>query len=397
MYKIIPFLLVLPLFSNAQERDKQDIYLNQKNEITIVKTDLKCIRNEELSSGYTVCYNCIDGAKKVRKQLNMELFFKSELKTPDNTIFIKNDSIANGDYLIGDYLDGKPFNGFFKSMENDWLIYDYYQEGKLIQQLYNDKFHTIQQEQDTKLAYTTLDAINTFKDGILMSGIKIKPVEIKHGAGEIITVVKDAKTTAFMIALYAENFGECVRIIRVDDGLFFKSLWNNAMKITFTTEGRKVEMFNREGQIVNTLNYRHYKLLDEAKVDQKRFYVYICKNKEIYIEQINDEKQLLVEEERSKKENESSLIRNLGNNFFSPVQLNPIILERLINDHYWGMGTFFGRHDFYEGKASGLVYHKGDTEGTYNADFIGEDNNEETRLKIRNKTPDQIIEILKNL
>lgn len=397
MYKIISFLLILPLFSKAQENDKPDIYLNQKNEITYSKTDLKCIRNEELSSGYTVCYDCIDATKKTWKQLNMELHIKQELKTQDNSTFIKNETPEYGDYLIGEYKNGKPFNGFFKLMESDWLIYDFYKEGQLVQQVYNDKFHTLQQGQDTKLAYTTLDATNTFINGVLTSGINIKPVEIKHGAGEIITVVKDAKTTAFMVALYAENFGECIKITRIDNGIFFKSLWNNAMKITFSPEGRKVEMFSKDGKLVNTLIYKHYKLSEVAQVDQKRFYVYFLKDKQIYIEQITDENKLLLEEDRYRQQQESSTVRKMANNFYSAVQLSSVVLERLVNDPYWGLGTFLGRHDFYEGKSSGIEYSQGTTAGTYNADFVGDLNSKETQTKIRDKSPQQIVEILKKM
>jgi len=397
MYKFIALLLTLPVLSNAQDNDQQQIFLNQKNEITFSKTDLKCIRNEELSSGYTICYDCIDATKKSRKQLNMELHVKPELKNQENSTFIKNERPENRDYLIGEYKDGKPFNGFFKLMESDWLIYDFYKEGKLIEQVYNDKFHTLQQEQDTKLAYTTLDATNKFTNGVLTSGIKIMPVRMKHGAGQIITVIKDSKPNAFMVALYAENFAECVKITRIENGIFLKSLWNNAMKITFSPEGRKIDMFSKDGKLVNTLIYKHYKLSDIAKVDQKRFYVYFLKDKQIYIEQIDDENKLLVEEDRHREQQESSTLRKMANNFYGPVQLNSAVLERLVDDPYWGLGTFLGRHDFYEGKSSGIEYSQGTTERTYNADFVGDLNSKETQTKIRNKSPEQIIEILKKM
>ena len=397
MYKLAALLLALPLLSHAQDNDQEQIFLNQKNEITSSKTDLKCIRNEESSSGYTVCYDCIDATKKARKQLNMELHVKPELKNQENSTFIKNETPEYGDYLIGEYKDGKPFNGFFKLIESDWLIYDFYKEGQLVEQVYNDKFHTLQQGQDTKLAFTTLDATNKFTNGVLTSGIQIMPVRMEHGAGEIITVIENSKPNAFMVALYAENFGECIKITRIDNSIFFKSLWNNAMKITFSPEGRKVEMFSKDGKLVNTLIYKHYKLSDLAKVDQKRFYVYFLKDKQIYIEQIIDENKLLVEEDRHREQQESSTVRKMANNFYSPVQLSSAVLERLVNDPYWGLGTFLGRHDFYEGKSSGIEYSQGITEGTYDAEFVGDLNSKETLTKIRNKSPEQIVEILKKM
>jgi len=108
------------------------------------------------------------------------------------------------------------------------------------------------------------------------------------------------------------------------------------MKITFSPQGRKVEMFSKDGKLVNTLIYKHYKLSDITKIDQKRFYVYFLKDEEIYIEQISDENKLLSEEDRHRQQQESSTLRKMANNFYSPVQLSSAVLERLGTRHLPG-------------------------------------------------------------
>ncbi|MGY0039694.1 hypothetical protein [Pedobacter sp. NJ-S-72] len=162
-----------PLLTFAQNEKQDEFYLNSKNEITTTKSDFKCVKNEELSREYALCYDCLNAQQKIAKQLNMNLHVSAVLKKGINPIYLGNAEYS--DYLTGDLKDGKPYNGFFKqtNVGSPWLIFDYYKNGKLIEQWYNDLYKLMMTEQDNQTAFTTVDKKNSFINGVLENGIEI--------------------------------------------------------------------------------------------------------------------------------------------------------------------------------------------------------------------------------
>lgn len=395
MYKLILLLSILPVLSYAQQKSNQELYLNDKGEILTVKTDIKLIKNKDLSRGYALCYDGIDNKNVAVKQLNMNLHIADSLKTAKNSAYIKGSNEFN-DYLIGDYKNGKAFNGFFKSNPEweDWLMFDFYENGQLVSQLYNNKPHTILEEKDTEMAYTTLDAKNSFQNGLLADGIKIQNVKLKGGGAEIISYIKNGENDSFLIGIYGMHYGEFISIKNLNDGFLFESKGRGTTKITFTPGGRKIELFDKDKKPAYVVALKQYDLANLTGLDQKKPFSFIGKNNKIYAEQVIMEKALLNEEQREGLGN-NSMLNNLSMHFYSKVSVEPQLLENILKDKHWGSGVFFGKHYFSDGQPEGFLYTKGETEGKYNVAFILSPESTDKKFSFKNLTPQEILNKLR--
>ncbi len=188
MYRYWFLLLFLPLTGLAQ---KNMLYLNKNNEITAAKSDYVCQKNEQLSKGYSNCYDCFDNTQQLVKQLNTQLYITNAVMENDNKPFVGH-SGEQGGFLLGVYKNGKPYNGFFKhkTKSGEWLIYDFYKDGQRTSQVLNDLYMTMKAEKDDQITATTLNVKNTFADGELEYGLAIIPASVQGGVAELVQYVR---------------------------------------------------------------------------------------------------------------------------------------------------------------------------------------------------------------
>ncbi len=368
LFTITLLLLLMPTYSDAQDAD---LHLNARNQITLQKSDYQCSNNYDRTKGYAKCYNVFDGPKHLIKELNMKLHLPDSLKTAANRPYIYY-SATYGDYLIGDYQAGKPYNGFFKQdgAALDWMIYSFYQNGQLIEQLYNDQYNTVTAREDTEEAYTTLDARNTFTNGVLTNGIKLSTIEIKGAAAELVNAVKNGKTDFFVVGLFAMHYGEFIRITPEASGyLLQSSLSAHQLHLTFNAQGRRLEVLNSNGKADNTIEYLHHELADQPKLSRQTPQVYIEKNGRLYIEQVKDIQALERETRREEDGNDGSpFLYKMAQSLFTLRPLNKAFFVSMLSEQFQpgGRPDYLGQYQYFEGKPYGIIYTAGTAPNTYN-------------------------------
>lgn len=393
MYKLILLLLMTPILTFAQNEKKEELYLNGKNEITTAKSDFKCIKNKEVSGEYSPCYDCLDAQQKIVKQLNSNLHVSASLKNGINAIYLGKTDY--GDYLTGDLKDGKPYNGFFRHVNEGslWLIFDYYKDGKLIEQWYNDIFKVMMAEQDNQAAFTTIDQKNSFTNGILEDGIEITPVRIKNGGGDLVRTVKNSKTTGFRIGLFAVNAAEMISVTLIPDGYLLEHAGKNGMKINFIPGGRKIEDLTPENKTKKITVYNYYDFSEQDKVDKKRFYSYFQKNNKLYLEQAQDMQKDAQDEDREN----SRMLKKLAMYLYDDArQLDTAFFKEFLADKNDGLGIYMGNCGIYEGKVNGFVYRTGDIKDTYTLDYYSDGKIQPWKSDMKNKTLQELTAAMKS-
>lgn len=394
MYKLLILFLSIPLFGMAQEDKNEQLYLTADHEISKQKTAIKCVLNEELSSDYVKCYDGISASDKVLKQLNKMVHVAEALKPDQYSNYVKLTGYEQ--YLVGDFKDGKPYNGFFrtdKKKVNEWLVFDFYKDGVLTMQWYNNLFHTIESE-DNRLNFITLNSESTFLNAELQNGMEIIPVTIKHGAGEVVRFVKDRKTAYIMLGLYAENYGELIKVTPEAQGFLISSIQRSSAKVSFSNNGRKLEYFDGQNKLVHKVEFMHTELNATENIDPKQMIMYFQKGNKIYQEQLKNPKD---QREEPREKDYSRALEWIAQTLFSANDFNVANFVGLLENDGWKIGRL-GYHIFMDGKEIGLRYRNGDQEGNYSMDFYENGKISRTgELSIKNKTPDQIAEILKNI
>jgi hypothetical protein len=278
MRPLFMMLMLLPFLATAQAENGKQFYLSAQDQITTQKARLKCVPNDELSHGYTHTYDCKTADGKVAKQLNTDIHISPTINNNAYAAYVKHQQ-DYGEYLLGEYKDGKPYNGFFRASPervNEWLLYNFYKNGTLAYQLYNNLHKTVAGK-DNRLNFITLDGQCSFANGKLQNGIAITPLHIKKAAGEIVSFVDNFKAAYLMIDVYAENYGEFIKVMPVTDGYLISSLERNSLKITYTKEGRLLSYYDSNKKLTNSVNMVQA-ALDETKwVDPKRSFTYLKK------------------------------------------------------------------------------------------------------------------------
>ncbi|QNK62716.1 hypothetical protein H7F33_19610 [Pedobacter sp. PAMC26386] len=393
MYKLTLLFLMTPLLTFAQSEKKEGLYLDSKNEITTTKSEFKCVKNEELSREFLWSYDCLDSLNQVVKQLNINFHIPDAIKRGINPVYLRHTN--QGDYLIGDFKDGRPYNGFFryKIYGSEWSIYDYYQEGSLTQQWYNDFYNMILSEQDNNALYGTLDAKNTFIDGALENGIEITPAYLqqKHAMAEVIRTVRAAKTELFRVIIMAENAVVLLKVTPSVQGYLLEEVGKSSIRITFTPEGRKIETITPDKKSKKVTEYVYYAFSAQDQVDKNRPYSYFQKNNKLYIEQA---KHALTETNRYTQESSRMMeMLSLGLYETTPFETSSML------DFLQGQnetGGYMGSSELYEGKLEGFVYKPGDTETTYTMDYYSRGKIQPAKVLAKNKTLKELTEILKS-
>jgi len=396
MHRYWFLFLFLPFTSLAQTNM---MYLSKQNQITATRSDYVCQKNEQLSKGYSSCYDCFDDAQQLVKQLNTQLHITNTVIENDNKPFV-GISKEQGVFLLGEYKNGKPYNGFFKhkTKSGEWLIYDFYKNGQRISQVLNDLYKTMKAEKDDQVTATTLDVKNTFTNGVLENGLAIIPASVKGGVAEIVQYVRHQKTTVFTIGLFAVHYGEFINVSSIENGYLIESFARNSVRITFHANGRKIESFDRNGKLENTVNFSHYAFSQQDAVDQERSFSYLRKNHQLYIEQATDTAQLAAFQELARGDDgNSSVVSQMAHSFYRNYSsLEAKDLQYFIANMYFNDDDFLGACENWDGKAYGMVYKKGTKEGTYTLTMYEEGKVvTQPELKATDQTVDEIAAALK--
>lgn len=391
MYKSLLLLLAIPLFSLAQDEPTEQLYLTADNQISKQKTNLKCTLNHDLSQGYVQTYDVTDPQDKIVKQLNQTIHADDSLQPERYASYVK--SIGYEQYLVGDLKNGKPYNGFFRAKKeqvNEWLVFDFYENGVLTMQWYNDLYKTITGK-DSRLNFITLNSKSTFLNGKLQTGMEIIPVHIKRGAGEVVRFADNSQTTSVMLGLYAENYGEFLKVKPLPKGFLITSLQRSSAKVTFTENGRKIEFFDASQKLVKTQHKIQAELDDTKKIDPKLPYVYFQKDHQIYKEQDPNPS------DGRDQRDYSRALEQVASSLFNNTPLNTAFFVRFLESN--GMRSMpLGYHSIDEGKEYGYRYRKGSGKGTYSGDFY--ENGKITKpaqYSFKDKTPEQIVLFMETL
>jgi len=392
MFRFTLLFLLVPVMLYAQN---EELYLSDQNAITKQNGVYRCVKNQVRSRGYAKCYNCFSSQNQLVKELNVSLHISDSLKNEANKSYIYT-SKEYGDYLIGDYKDGKPYNGFFKQDGAllDWMIYNFYKDGILTEQIYNDQYNTVTTREDTEEAWTTIDSRNLFTNGILTTGITIQPVNMKDagGSAELVHAIKNGQTVYFMIGLFAMHYGEFIKIAPTDKGYLVQSTQSrHQVRLTYTANSRQVEILNAQNQVDDVINYVYYDLADIAKADHKRSFSYIRKDNQLFIEQVRDKQQVAWGEDRDNNNESSAYMNKIVNQLYTKRPLDSLFFTGILTEISGIAPDYFGQYVVHEGKAYGPVYKKGTKPYTYSMDVYREGKlTTDKQYIIRDKTLDEI-------
>lgn len=390
MRQLLIILMLFPMLGYAQRNEEQQIYLTSTGAITTQKSELKCVANDELSHGYTHTYDCNAADGTLVKQLSLDIHVA---ETVNNNLYAayQKHQPEYGEYLLGELKDGKPYNGFFRASRekvNEWLLFDFYKNGQLVSQLYNNLHKTIA-GRDNRLNFITLDAEGNYVNGHFQKGIAITPLHIKKAAGEVVTFIDNFKPVYIMIDLYAENYGEFVKVAPANGGFMISNIANNKLKITYNAEGRILEYYDSNNKLVNKINMVQAELSQTDGIDPKRPYSYFEKNGKLYKEQVKNPAAL-------RDNHDYDLLGTVADALYNNGPLNvATFIDVIENDRH--QVDILGYHMMEDGKELGYVYRMGNKENTYSLDLYKDGKvYKPSEYSIKDKTLSELITILKS-
>ncbi len=390
MRQLLIVFMLFPMLGYTQRNEGQQLYLTAAGVVTTQKSELKCVPNDDLSQGYTHTYDCNATDGKLTKQLSLDIHVAQSINNDLYAAYQKHQPDF-GEYLLGEFKDGKPYNGFFRASRekvNEWLMFDFYKNGTLVSQLYNDLHKTIAGK-DNRLNFITLDAEGNFVNGKLQKGITITPLHIKKAAGEIVSFVDNFKTAHLIIDLYAENYGEFIKVLPVTDGFLISSMERNSLKVTFDKGGRSLTYFDSNQKQVSTVTMVQAELTQKDGIDPKRSYTYFEKDGKLYKEQVKNPAAL-------SDNHDYDLLNSIASALYNNVPLGTTDFVQVMEQGRHSVGIL-GYHAIDEGKEYGYVYRKGDKENTYSLDVYQDGKvYKPNQYSIRNKTLRELITILKS-
>jgi hypothetical protein len=391
MRPLIIILMFLPFLVSAQADNSKQLYLSAQDKITTQIEGLKCVPNVELSHGYTHTYDCKAADGKVAKQLSLDIHVAPTINNNAYRAYVKHQP-EYGEYLLGEFKNGKPYNGFFRASPervNEWLLFDFYKNGILVSQLYNNLHKTIAGK-DNRLNFITLDGECSFVNGKLQNGITITPLHIKKAAGEIVSFMDNFKAAYLMIDVYAENYGEFIKVMPVTDGYMISSLERNSLKVTYTKEGRLLSYYDSDKKLTHNVNMVQAELEETKRIDPKRSYTFFEKNGKLYKEQEKNPAAL-------SDNHDYDLLNSIASTLYTSLPLNTPDFVRIMEQGRHSVGIL-GYHYLEEGKEYGYVYRKGDKENTYSLDVYQDGKlYKPNQFSIKNKTLEELTAILKTV
>jgi hypothetical protein len=375
-----------------------------------------CIENKDFSNGGNICLDCFDTDSSLVRQINKDLYIHNELINGDNTQYIHLNSETNNKELIGYYKQGKPFNGFFinkKASDNQWLMYDYYKDGKFVYQIYNNAFDNLKQE-DTPLVYRAITSKNTFEGETLTNGIELVLDENttgRNGSYQLIRKVKDSQTVSYEIGIFGMHFGEIFSIIPIENGYLFDSYMRNKIKITYTENGRNHEYFDSENNYLFTINYEYIPINErDSTLDSTTEavynspYGYLRHKGTLCFPKISGMNKL--SEYRDSNENPdkdlSKVLEMFTRNIFTHYRL--IVNEdftSMLRSSFWADDDSLDLFRYIKNLNYDYRYKEGEIVGTYSLELYDDDldgsiTNSDI-IEIKNKTVDEIATILQGI
>ena len=275
---------------------------------------------------------------------------------------------------------------------SEWVIYNYYQQGVLVQQWYNDLFDKILAEDHQEFSDVKLDAKSTFINGKIDTGIEIIPVDMKQqrAMAELIRTVKNTKTVLFRVLIFAENTGVLLKVSPAAQGYLLEDFGRNSLKITFTPEGRKIETIAPEKKSGKVIEYSYYNFSDRNKIDKTRPYSYFQKSNKLYIEQAKSAQQ----EPKEHAQGSSRMLQRLSLSLYDTTPLETSDMIAFLQERN-EVKNYMGHCELYEGKLEGFIYKPGDTEGTYTMELYSQGKPEPAKVSAKNKTLRELAAILK--
>lgn len=390
MRQLLIIFMLFPMLGYTQRNEKQQLYLTTAGEITTQKSDTKCEPDPELSHGYTQTYNCTAANGKVLKQLSTDIHVAQTVNNNLYTAYQKHQP-EYGEYLLGEFKDGEPYNGFFRAPRekvNEWLMFDFYKNGQLVSQLYNNLHKTIA-GRDNRLNFITLDAEGNYVNGKLEKGIIITPLRVRKAAGEVVLFIDNFKPAYLMIDLYAENYGEFVKVAPANGGFMISNIANNKLKVTYSEEGRTLEYYDSNNKLVSKVNMVQAELSQLDGIDPKQPYTYFAKSGKIYKEQVKNPAAL-------SNNHDYDLLGTVADALYNNGPLNTAEFIEVIENDRHQVGIL-GYHTLDDGKEFGYVYKKGNKENTYSLDLYKDGKvYKPNQYSIRDKTLSELITILKS-
>ncbi|MET3980959.1 hypothetical protein ABIB62_004095 [Mucilaginibacter sp. UYP25] len=250
--KYLILLLLIPVGTFGQQPDTARLYLTLNNQLTTHRNGLECKFNNKLSKSYVLTYDCYNTRHQLVKQLNRKpRLYDNTYSALTQPYFKMMPNSITDTYLIGDLKNGKPYNGFFiYPGTNIWLIFDFYQNGKRLFQVFNDLLPA-SRVKDTENSFTAISKKNTFVNGRLQSGIEVTPVTVKKGIVDIIREVDQYQTVGYILTMYSNNNPENLEIKPVNSGYQLACMGKNSIDITYSKIGKKIVFYDWKGRKVS--------------------------------------------------------------------------------------------------------------------------------------------------
>ncbi len=357
-----------------------------------------CVKNDTLSIFNVDCIDCYkEGELMVRKWTGV--YIDEKVYDDDNKKYIEN-KFPHG--LYGEYKDGKPYSSFFRNYNisyNSYLIFDYYENGKLAYQLYNDFFEGIIEGRDIGMDTRVLYKKNIFKDNKIWTGSLLYPNLLSWKGARVMlaTSLKESKEKNFTMLFAAIHYGEIITVSNLKNGYYFDSFGKGKVRIAYSPSGRKIEFldFKEQFLVVVDNQYEEFNEITKQEELKKGNISYFFMNNHLYInkKKYESEEELI---DLEKGEDITTALLELINDI--PYIYTPITTEDVINyfeQGYWikPKSAFYFYLD-YDGKPYGIDIEEGTEKGTYT---IIDYTDEKTKNIIKDQTPEEIINYLNKI
>ena len=247
------------------------LYLNESRQPVEHQTGMPCYHLHEGEVDWWfnfTCYSCYDNNDSLTYQLSgtfaidallvADKRYQPYVKTADST----------GVYLLGQYKDGKPYNGFFRVFGGDeslWKLTDFYENGVKTEMFYcdllayhlNGRHFPLNEQED---AWKRINAKGTYKNGKPYSGINILSGPYKYGEARAVEYLLKGKTVSYLIDLKGM---ELISLNTTHNGYLITSLVNNSSaEVTYTDSERIVTFKSGKTKTIGRHTFPRRKLAD---------------------------------------------------------------------------------------------------------------------------------------
>lgn len=382
------------------------MYLDNNLKLTENQTDIVCYIDEEYSRAEIAVYRCYNSNNELSYQVVGGFYLTQELV--ESKEFYDYLKPAQGDkikpfemtYLVGCYKNEKPMNGFFipenkDSDVNEWIIFDFYENGIRTEQVYNNFFKTfLEGWSDNEYTWYSLNGKSIYKNEVLIDGVKITEVRESGATVQIADNIENGKSVGFTIGIFAMHYGEFVNIKTTDNGYVLNTpLSNQVLNVCYHENGRTLEFINNESDEKIEVAYYNQRLseFNPSDLKEEEEAKYFELNDEIYVERQKNPERNINDEWREK--DISDILTGLSQSFgVKYVAISSErILEMLKNQNRLIDSNMLGSIALYDGKLYGIKYKEGKANGTYTIVFTDGD---KEKVYAENKTIDELLQLI---